>query len=188
MKMIAAACDGLGIGKNGDLPWRLKDEMKYFTRMTKTAAAGKKNAVVMGRKTYESIPPKYRPLDGRVNVVLTKQKDYTVPEEGVLVCHEFDEAEIKAKLEGHPIDSIWLVGGSVLYSRAMETLAATHIYLTRIHKKFDCDTFFPEIDFKNYIEVRDPAVDMEAQSEGDIFYHFKVYERKDVGLLSKNAL
>ena len=63
------------------------------------------------------------------------------------------EAEIKAKLEGHPIDSIWLVGGSVLYSRAMETLAATHIYLTRIHKKFDCDTFFPEIDFKNYIEV-----------------------------------
>ena len=124
------------------------------------------------------------------------------------------EAEIKAKLEGHPIDSIWLVGGSVLYSRAMETLAATHIYLTRIHKKFDCDTFFPEIDFKNYIEVRcfqltfmssldnsscattikclfqvrDPAVDMEAQSEGDIFYHFKVYERKDVGLLSKNAL
>ena len=64
------------------------------------------------------------------------------------------EAEIKAKLEGHPIDSIWLVGGSVLYSRAMETLAATHIYLTRIHKKFDCDTFFPEIDFKNYIEVR----------------------------------
>ena len=63
------------------------------------------------------------------------------------------EAEIKAKLAGHPIDSIWLVGGSVLYSRAMETLAATHIYLTRIHKKFDCDTFFPEIDFKNYIEV-----------------------------------
>ena len=57
-------------------------------------------------------------------------------------------------MEGHPIDSIWLVGGSVLYSRAMETLAATHIYLTRIHKKFDCDTFFPEIDFKNYIEVR----------------------------------
>ena len=129
------------------------------------------------------------------------------------------EAEIKAKLAGHPIDSIWLVGGSVLYSRAMETLAATHIYLTRIHKTFDCDTFFPEIDFKNYIEVRqrelecfqltfisslanmsctttitclfqvrDPAVDMEAQSEGDIFYHFKVYERKDVGLLSKNAL
>ena len=69
---------------------KLKEETKYFTRMTKTAAAGKVNAVVMGRKTYESIPPKYRPLDGRVNVVLTKQKDYTVPEEGVLVCHDFD--------------------------------------------------------------------------------------------------
>ena len=64
--------------------------MKYFTRMTKTAAPGKKNAVVMGRKTYESIPPKYRPLNDRINVVLTNQKDYTVPEEGVLVCHKFD--------------------------------------------------------------------------------------------------
>ena len=66
------------------------------------------------------------------------------------------EAEIKTKLEGHPIDSIWLLGGSVLYSRAMETLAATHIYLTRIHRKFDCDTFFPEIDFMNYIEASHP--------------------------------
>ena len=73
---------------------KLKDEMKYFNRMTKTAAAGKKNAVVMGRKTYESIPPKYRPLNDRVNVVLTKQKDYAVPEKGVLVCHNFDVSGI----------------------------------------------------------------------------------------------
>ena len=94
MKMIAAACEGLGIGKNGDLPWRLKEEMKYFTRMTKAAAPGRKNAVVMGRKTYESIPPKHRPLNDRVNVVLTKQKDYAVPEEGVLVCHNFDVSGI----------------------------------------------------------------------------------------------
>ena len=71
--------------------------MKYFNRMTKTAAAGKKNAVVMGRKTYESIPPKYRPLDGRVNVVLTKQKDYTVPEKGVIVCHDFDVSDLTTK-------------------------------------------------------------------------------------------
>ena len=89
IKMIAAACEGLGIGKNGDLPWRLKEEMKYFTRMTKTAAPGMKNAVVMGRKTYESIPKKWRPLDDRINVVLTTQKDYVVPD-GVLICHKFD--------------------------------------------------------------------------------------------------
>ena len=75
---------------------QLKEEWKYFTCMTKTAAAGKKNAVVMGRKTYESILPENRPLDDRVNVVLTKQKDYTVPE-GVIVCHDFDVSDLTTK-------------------------------------------------------------------------------------------
>ena len=100
------------------------------------------------------------------------------------------EQEIKEKLEeeGHPIDSIWLVGGSALYKRAMETSAVTHIYLTRIHSNFDCDTFFPQIDHDNYVEVTDPDVDGETQREGDISYNYTVYERKDVGLLSKNAL
>ena len=124
MKIIAAACEGLGIGKNGDMPWslegsklyflptfdrqsaacitkaepllQLKEEWKYFTCMTKTASAGKKNAVVMGRKTYESILPKNRPLGDRVNVVLTKQKDYMVPE-GVIVCHDFDVSDLTTK-------------------------------------------------------------------------------------------
>merc|ERR1712037_138930 len=186
MKMIAAACEGLGIGKNGDLPWRLKEEMKYFTRMTKAVAPGTKNAVVMGRKTYESIPPKYRPLSDRINVVMTNQKDYAVPEKGVLVCHNFEEVE--EKLEEHPIDEIWLIGGSSLYERAMETAAVTHIYLTRIHANFDCDTFFPQIDFGHYVEVKDPDVDGETQREGDLSYNFTVYERRDVGLLSKTTL
>ena len=152
------------------------------------AALGKKNALVMGRKTYESIQPKNRPLFDMVNVVLTHQEDYAVQEEGVLVCHNFDEREIKEKLEGHLIDIIWLIGGGVLYKHAMETAAVTHVYLTRIHAKFDCDIFFPEVDLDNYVEVKDPAVDGEMQKEGDLTYNFKVYERKDVGLLSKNSV
>ena len=76
----------------------------------------------------------------------------------------------------------------MLYKRAMETAAVTHVYLTRIHAKFDCDTFFPEVDLDNYVEVKDPAVDGEMQKEGDLTYNFKVYERKDVGLLSKNSV
>ena len=75
-----------------------------------------------------------------------------------------------------------------MYKRAMETSAVTHIYLTRIHSNFDCDTFFPQVDLDNYVEVTDPDVDGETQREGDISYNYTVYERKDVGLLSKNAL
>ena len=58
----------------------------------------------------------------------------------------------------------------------------------RIHSNFDCDTFFPQIDHDNYVEVTDPDVDGETQREGDVSYNYTVYERKDVGLLSKNAL
>merc|ERR1712083_500353 len=67
----------LGIGWNGDLPWKLSQEMKHFTKLTKSGGAGK-NAVLMGRKTWESIPSKFRPLRDRYNVVITTQKDYNL--------------------------------------------------------------------------------------------------------------
>jgi dihydrofolate reductase len=83
VNLIVAGCklrghDGLmGIGQAGTLPWRLKAEMKHFARMTSTAQTdGQRNAVLMGRKTWESIPAKFRPLKNRFNVVLTSQTDY----------------------------------------------------------------------------------------------------------------
>ena len=86
--IIVAACENLGIGSNGTLPWRLKKEMQYFAQMTKnTKDISKKNAVLMGRKTYESIPPNFRPLKDRLNIVLTGQKGYDAGSKDVLVCH-----------------------------------------------------------------------------------------------------
>ncbi|XP_026316371.1 dihydrofolate reductase-like isoform X3 [Hyposmocoma kahamanoa] len=73
LNLIAAACDNMGIGVNGTLPWRLKNEMAYFSKMTSGVTdSSKKNAVIMGRQTYDCIPDKYRPLSGRVNIVLTR--------------------------------------------------------------------------------------------------------------------
>lgn len=73
---------------SGSLPWKLKKEMRYFAKMTKsTEDPTKKNAVIMGRKTYESIPSSFRPLKDRLNVVLTGQKEYNAGSEAVLVCH-----------------------------------------------------------------------------------------------------
>ena len=78
--LIVAACgNSLGIGKNGQLPWRLKEEMKHFASTTSnTKDTNKLNAVIMGRKTWESIPIRFRPLKNRVNVILSRQPDYAL--------------------------------------------------------------------------------------------------------------
>lgn len=74
VSMIAAMCEGNGIGFNGSLPWRLKNELAFFTRITSdTLDKSKKNAVIMGRKSWDSIPIKYKPLPGRINVVISRR-------------------------------------------------------------------------------------------------------------------
>lgn len=73
LHIVVAATKKLGIGKGGGMPWKLPGDMAYFKDLTtRTADSSKQNAVVMGRKTWESIPPKFRPLPGRVNVVLSR--------------------------------------------------------------------------------------------------------------------
>jgi len=87
LNLMVAACEGGGIGKNGTLPWKIPSEMKYFTKMTKsTRDEGKRNAVIMGRLTFESIPEKFRPLKGRLNVVLTGKDGFDPRSDDVLVC------------------------------------------------------------------------------------------------------
>lgn len=72
-QLVVAATRKLGIGKSGTMPWKLPGDLAYFKELTsKTAESGKQNAVIMGRKTWESIPAKFRPLPNRVNVVLTR--------------------------------------------------------------------------------------------------------------------
>jgi dihydrofolate reductase len=78
LTLIAAATQSSGIGLKSDLPWRLRKEMAYFTRVTSEAPEGSHNAVIMGRKSWECIPDKYRPLPHRANVVITHNKSYTM--------------------------------------------------------------------------------------------------------------
>ena len=75
LTLIVAATSTNGIGKGGQLPWRLPKEMAYFAKVTSAAPEGKTNAVIMGRNTWGSIPPKFRPLQRRTNVVLSRDKD-----------------------------------------------------------------------------------------------------------------
>jgi hypothetical protein len=76
LTLIVAATKSNAIGQNGRLPWRLPKEMAYFAQVTSTAPEGHANAVIMGRNTWESIPQRFRPLKNRVNIVISRNKDY----------------------------------------------------------------------------------------------------------------
>jgi dihydrofolate reductase len=147
--IVAAADERLGIGKEGRLPWRLPGEMRYFRDLTRGAHAdaGADNVVIMGRRTWESIPRPYRPLVGRHNVVVTRQHGYPLPE-GAERASALDDA---LRLAGaHGGGRVFVIGGGDLYAQAIEHPACQGIYLTRIMADYDCDAFFPVIDERSF--------------------------------------
>ena len=76
LTLIVAATTKNGIGRGGTMPWHIPKDLAYFSRVTTSAPIGQANAVLMGRKTWESIPNKFRPLKKRINIVLSRDKDY----------------------------------------------------------------------------------------------------------------
>ena len=104
---------GRGIGCAGQLPWKLSGDMKYFKDLTsEVTASGCKNAVIMGRKTWESIPSKRRPLPDRINVVITRDSGYQLPE-GVLAAFSLDEA--LELLQQFKVERCFVIGGGEIY-------------------------------------------------------------------------
>ncbi|KAG9189233.1 dihydrofolate reductase [Alternaria panax] len=166
LTLILAATPNLGIGNNGGLPWpQLKKEMGFFARVTKrtspstsTEGARKVNAVLMGRKTWESIPPKFRPLKDRLNIVVTSNPkefasklDKKSDVEGPMVCSSVLDAisqlerqqENKLPNSNVQLDRVFVIGGATIYNTALELPQTKRVLLTKIHTEFECDTFFP---------------------------------------------
>ncbi|KZC07112.1 PREDICTED: dihydrofolate reductase [Dufourea novaeangliae] len=178
VNLIAAACEGMGIGVNGALPWKLKNEMEFFTSMTtKTKNKSKKNVVLMGRRTWECIPNKYRPLRNRVNMVLSSQSlNYN---DGAIVCKSIPHALeiiLQPPLKDQ-IENIWVIGGSSVYKAAMESPNFYRLYLTRIKKHYDCDTFFPSIP-NDIVLKQDCNIPQGVQEENGIQFVYEVYEKE----------
>lgn len=163
MHIVVAACANRGIGVNNTIPWHLKDEMRNFKRITDDGV------VIMGRKTYFSIPNSKRPLVNRINIVLTKHKDSFVFPSSVIICSSLEEALEKAKMF---LREIYVIGGSQLYNEAINHPDIERIYYTEIKDIFDCDRFFPEIPagFKNILEDN-------IHEERGIKYQYKIYKK-----------
>ena len=158
ISVVVAVSANNVIGRSGGLPWRLRDDMAYFQRVT----MGK--PVVMGRKTYESIPAKFRPLPGRRNVVITRNENWSTP--GAERVGSLQEALDLLKKE----PEVMVCGGAEIYGLAMEI--ADKLYLTEVDAEVDGDVFFPEYDKNGWREVS-----REKHAEEGLTYDWVVYER-----------
>lgn len=144
LEIVVAADELGGIGKAGELPWNLPRDLAFFKRTTtEVRRPGLRNAVVMGRKTWETIPLRFRPLAGRLNVVVTRNPSYSVPE-GVLCAASLAEAEQRLAAQGD-VERTFVIGGGEIFAIALREAACTRVYLTRVERRFECDAFFPEL-------------------------------------------
>lgn len=127
--IFARARNGV-IGVNNTLPWHLPEDLAHFKRVTLGCP------VIMGRKTWDSLPPKFRPLPGRLNFVVTRQPDWTA--DGAVVAHSLEEA-----CAACPSDSTaWVIGGAELYTQSLPF--ASGAVVTEIDRHFEGDTFAPQ--------------------------------------------
>lgn len=130
LTIIAAASENNALGKDNQLVWHLPDDFKRFKAITSG------HYIVMGRKTFESFP---KTLPNRTHIVITRQKDYEVPE-GCLVANSLQQAITLCPKE----EEVFIIGGGEIYNQSIEI--ADKIDLTRVHTTVEADTFFPEID------------------------------------------
>eukprot|EP00929_Paragymnodinium_shiwhaense_P013438 TRINITY_DN121291_c0_g1_i1.p1 TRINITY_DN121291_c0_g1~~TRINITY_DN121291_c0_g1_i1.p1 ORF type:complete len:517 (+),score=120.79 TRINITY_DN121291_c0_g1_i1:52-1602(+) len=177
VSVVVAVTPKGGIGKDGALPWKLPEDLAFFKRVTlATSRPELRNAVIMGRKTWDSIPAKFQPLPGRLNVVLTRaaaEADYKSPfPEGVLVKASVESAlEELNKMED--IEEIHIIGGQTPFEEAVSKDLLTSLIITRIAKEHECDVFFPSFDESRFRV----AYISKTRSYGDLSFDFVVYER-----------
>lgn len=146
------------IGKGDTLPWHISSDLKHFKKIT----MGK--PIVMGRKTHESIG---RPLPGRENIILTRDKNYQA--EGCTVLNSMEEIMEHCK----EAEEVMITGGAEIYKLSLAQ--ASYLYLTEVHAEIDGDTFFPEFDRSEWNEVF--REDYKADEKNEFDYSFVLLER-----------
>ncbi|KAJ0673316.1 putative dihydrofolate reductase, Thymidylate synthase [Helianthus annuus] len=176
-QVVVAATRTMGIGKDGKLPWKLPSDLKFFKDVTMaTSDPSKKNAIIMGRKTWDSIPLKHRPLTGRLNVVLTRSGSSDIATtENVLTCGSMISAlEI---LASSPyclcIERVFIIGGGEILRESLNSAGCDAIHITEIETDFDCDTFIPDIDASQF----QPWYSSFPLTENEIRHCFTTYVR-----------
>jgi len=167
VSLIVAMDEDQGIGKHNDLMWHLPDDMKFFKDTTKN------EVVVMGRKNYDSIPDKYRPLPNRENAILSRSDRFAAAK-GCKVFTSLKDCLIYYWKETDR--KVFIIGGGEIYKLALDYNCVDEMYITHVHKKYDADTFFPDFELKRWnVEV---IMEHEADEKHEAAFTVKKYVRK----------
>ncbi|MCR9253308.1 MAG: dihydrofolate reductase [bacterium] len=163
ISMIAAVAKNRVIGKDNDLVWHLPDDMKFFKDTTKD------HVVIMGRKNFESLPPKWKPLPNRTNLIISRNAGYDA-----LGCKVFTSLEncfdyVKTLNQ----EEVFIIGGGQIYKLGLEL--ADRMYITEIDAEFDGDAFFPEWDKSMWSEVNRSHHAIDEKHE--FAFDFVTYDR-----------
>ena len=158
--LVAAVARGGVIGRDSGIPWRLPEDMRRFRTLTMG------HPVVMGRRTWESLPDQFRPLPGRGNVVVTRNSDWSA--QGADRAGSIEDALRLLEGEG----TVFVIGGGEIYAAALPS--ADELLLTEIDAEIEGDTYFPNWDPDDFEEV---ARERNVSSEG-VPFSFVTYERR----------
>ncbi len=140
ISLIVAIAENRVIGKDNDLIWNLPKDLKHFKRTTA------RKLIITGRKNYESIPERFRPLPNRINYVLTRNSEYKA--DGCELFSSLEASLAAAKETG--LDEIFIIGGGQIYKEALENDLVDRMYITHVKSSFDGDTFFPEVNWEKW--------------------------------------
>jgi dihydrofolate reductase len=208
LTLIVATTSNLGIGLKGALPWRLRSEMQYFARVTTRVAPnspnGSKNAVIMGRKTWESIPTKFRPLKNRLNVVISRNTTIEATtgsgtnaweqepiwvdsvERAVSILSEQQDGNSATSLP--TIARAFIIGGAQIYEATRELNEVDSVLVTRVFGEWDVDTYFP-VDYDKEVKWKRASLDELRDftgenipegriKEGETEFEYRLYKKE----------
>lgn len=166
VSLIVAVDQEFGIGKNNDLMWHLPADMKFFKETTSG------HIVVTGRKNYDSIPERFRPLPNRENAVLTRNSNYKAP--GAIV---FPSLEACLKHYETEVDrTVFIIGGGQIYKEALATNVVEELFITHVQKTYGADTFFPAIDLAKW--KSEVLFEQEADEKHEVAFRVIRYVRR----------
>ncbi|KAK9691058.1 hypothetical protein RND81_09G173200 [Saponaria officinalis] len=174
--VVAATREG-GLGKDGKMAWHIPTDSRFFEDVTtKTSNPEKMNAVIMGRKSWDAVPPDYRPFCGRINVIVTRSLNFDVEGlENALVCRSLDTALELLALPPYDdlVETVFNIGGGVLLRETLNAPACDAIHITEMETSIECDTFIPSIDTYSF----HPWYSSFPLVENNIRYSFVTYVR-----------